>query len=143
MCTSHPTASSSKVTFKGYALTSNEPSAWSDLQLVEYQSKTWTEDDVEIAITYCGICGSDIHTLTSGWGAHQILPLVVGHEIVGKAVRVGGAVKGIKAGDRVGVGAQIWSCMQCRQCKDGYENYCPKQVDTYVSVCASFESALY
>ena len=88
------------------------------------------------------MCGSDVHTLKQGWGESK-LPLVVGHEIVGKAVRVGSAVKDIKAGDRVGVGAQIWSCMQCRQCKDGYENYCPKQVDTYVSVCASFESALY
>ena len=35
----------------------------------EYEPKTWTEDDVDIKITHCGICGSDIHTLRSGWGA--------------------------------------------------------------------------
>ena len=71
MCTSSH-SSSSRTTFKGYALVS--PSSWSDLQLVEYQSKTWTEDDIEIAITYCGICGSDIHTLSGGWGEHKSLP---------------------------------------------------------------------
>jgi len=32
-----------------------------------YEPKTWTEDDVDIKITHCGICGSDIHTLRSGW----------------------------------------------------------------------------
>lgn len=30
--------------------------------------KKWTEDDVDIQITHCGICGSDLHTLSSGWG---------------------------------------------------------------------------
>lgn len=35
----------------------------------EYEPKTWTEDDVDIKITHCGICGSDLHTLRSGWGA--------------------------------------------------------------------------
>lgn len=33
----------------------------------EYEPKTWTEDDVDIKVTHCGICGSDIHTLRSGW----------------------------------------------------------------------------
>jgi hypothetical protein len=33
----------------------------------EYEPKTWTEDDVDIKITHCGICGSDLHTLRSGW----------------------------------------------------------------------------
>lgn len=33
----------------------------------EFEPKTWTEDDVDIKITHCGICGSDLHTLRSGW----------------------------------------------------------------------------
>jgi alcohol dehydrogenase (NADP+) len=33
----------------------------------EYEPKTWTEDDVDIKVTHCGICGSDLHTLRSGW----------------------------------------------------------------------------
>lgn len=35
----------------------------------EFEPKKWSEDDVDIQITHCGICGSDLHTLSSGWGA--------------------------------------------------------------------------
>lgn len=35
----------------------------------KFEPKKWTENDVDIKITHCGICGSDTHTLTSGWGA--------------------------------------------------------------------------
>lgn len=56
---------------------------------------------------------------------------VVGHEIVGKAIRVGDNVKHIKVGDRVGVGAQARSCQQCSECKNGLEPYCTGAVDTY------------
>lgn len=106
---------------------------------MEYEPKNWTEDDVEIAITHCGVCGSDVHTLSSGWG-EAMLPLVVGHEIIGHATRVGTNVQGVNVGDRVGVGAQIYSCLKCRACKTDNENYCPEQVDTYVSVPSDFDS---
>lgn len=55
-------------------------------------------------------------------------PLCVGHEIIGKVLRVGPKVKSIKVGDRVGVGAQVQACMKCPQCKSDNENYCPHQV---------------
>ncbi|EPT04985.1 hypothetical protein FOMPIDRAFT_1112527 [Fomitopsis schrenkii] len=121
---------SEHVEFKGYALT--DPKQWSDLKVTAFQPKTFADDDVEIAITHCGVCGSDVHTLTQGWGASK-LPLVVGHEIVGKVTRVGKKVAGIKTGDRVGVGAKIGSCMECRACKEGKENYCPNGISTYNS----------
>ncbi|TQS31383.1 hypothetical protein Golomagni_08338, partial [Golovinomyces magnicellulatus] len=69
-------------------------------------------------------------TVTGGWGDYDG-PLCVGHEVVGKAVKVGKHVKDIKSGDRVGVGAQVWSCLECDLCKDKNENYCPRMVDTY------------
>ncbi|KZT10968.1 GroES-like protein [Laetiporus sulphureus 93-53] len=119
---------SSNLEFKGYALT--DASKWSDLNLTDFKPKTFQPDDVEISITHCGVCGSDVHTLTQGWGESK-LPLVVGHEIVGKVTRVGKNVVGIKQGDRVGVGAQIGSCMECRACKASYENYCPHGIPTY------------
>lgn len=109
-----------------------DPKNYLDLKITPIKPKTFGPTDIEIAISHCGVCGSDLHTLKQGWGESQ-LPLVVGHEIVGKAVRVGDNVKSIKVGDRVGVGAAIGSCMQCRQCNDSYENYCPKRVSTYVS----------
>ena len=106
---------------------------WTQFELVEFEPKPFDpEYDVEIAITHCGVCGSDLHTLKQGWGESK-LPLVVGHEIVGKATRVGDNVKDVKVGDRVGVGAKIGSCMKCRQCKSDYENYCANGISTYVS----------
>lgn len=60
----------------------------------------------------------------------------VGHEIVGKAVRVGRNVKHVSVGDRVGVGAQARSCLQksCPDCSSGMENYCKRgNVTTYDS----------
>jgi alcohol dehydrogenase (NADP+) len=76
------------------------------------------------------VCGSDVHTLTGGWG-EQPMPLIVGHEVVGRAVRVGDEVKDFKVGDRVGVGAQIFADLTCVNCRAGQENYCPNAVDTY------------
>jgi len=91
----------------------------------EYEPKTWTEDDVDIRISHCGVCGSDIHTLRSGWG-ESMYPVCVGHEIVGTAVKVGKNVKHIKVGDRVGVGAQSGSCLDCEECSDNQEQFCAK-----------------
>ncbi|KAF4966423.1 hypothetical protein FZEAL_10661 [Fusarium zealandicum] len=101
-----------------------------------FEPKKWEENDVDIQITHCGVCGSDIHTLRSGWGATPY-PCCVGHEIVGKAVRVGNNVKNISVGDRVGVGAQARSCLQddCPDCSVGLPNYCRNGViNTYGSV---------
>ncbi|KAK5122930.1 hypothetical protein LTR85_003495 [Meristemomyces frigidus] len=95
--------------------------------------KPFEETDVDIQITHCGICGSDIHTLRSGWGPTPY-PCCVGHEIVGKAVRVGKkAEKGIKVGDRVGVGAQNSSCLKpdCEECSSGLEQHCQHTVNTF------------
>ncbi|CAD6568044.1 MAG: hypothetical protein ASARMPREDX12_001050 [Alectoria sarmentosa] len=98
-----------------------------------YEPKTWEETDVDIKVTHCGICGSDLHTLRSGW-APTIFPCCVGHEIVGTAVKVGSkAERGIKVGDRVGVGAQSSSCLKpdCEECASGMENHCVNMVGTY------------
>jgi len=103
---------------------------WSTFKLAEYDLKPFEDDDVDIAVDACGVCGSDVHTITGGWGEVP-MPLCVGHEIVGKAVKIGKNVKDIKVGDRVGVGAQISADMTCVNCKNSQENYCPNAVDTY------------
>lgn len=99
-----------------------------------YEPKTWDETDVDIKVTHAGICGSDLHTLRSGWMPTNY-PCCVGHEIVGHAVKVGNKVEGgIKVGDRVGVGAQSSSCLRpdCEECSHGVENHCQiGTVNTY------------
>ncbi|KAI0828897.1 GroES-like protein [Trametes gibbosa] len=112
--------------FMGYAMT--DPSAWSDLRLVEFQPKTFGPEDVELAITHCGVCGSDVHVLTQSWSPVRAGPTVVGHEIVGTVTRVGAHVAAVRPGDRVGVGGALDSCGACRACADGHENYCPRRV---------------
>jgi alcohol dehydrogenase (NADP+) len=85
-----------------------------------YEPKSFEVADVDIKISHCGICGSDIHTLRSGWGASDY-PCVVGHEIVGTIVRAGPKVENdLKIGDRVGVGAQSQSCLRldCEECSN-------------------------
>jgi len=111
----------------------------------DFEPKKWSEDDVDIEISHCGICGSDLHTLRSGWGPTPY-PCVVGHEIVGKAVRVGKNVKHVKQGARVGVGAEARSCLQkdCYECSNKLENHCSRgMIGTYGSVYPGDEGKSY
>ncbi|KAJ5239940.1 hypothetical protein N7468_004559 [Penicillium chermesinum] len=98
-----------------------------------YKLKPFEEFDIDVKVEACGICGSDVHTVSGGWG-EQLFPLCCGHEIVGTAVRVGPKVTTIKEGQRVGIGAQAYSCGECKQCRNGNENYCPvNSINTYGS----------
>jgi alcohol dehydrogenase (NADP+) len=81
--------------------------------------------DVLIDILYCGVCHSDIHQARGEWGG-EIFPMVPGHEIVGKVVRVGSEVRRWKVGDTVGVGCFVDSCRECEACKAGDEQYCER-----------------
>lgn len=81
------------------------------------------EDDVEIAIEFCGLCHSDVHASRGEWGT-QNYPLVPGHEIVGRVSCVGSAVDDFTPGELVGVGCMVDSCRECESCLDGLEQYC-------------------
>jgi D-arabinose 1-dehydrogenase-like Zn-dependent alcohol dehydrogenase len=59
--------------------------------------------------------------------------VVPGHEIIGKVTAVGPKVTDLKVGDRVGVGAQVWSCQDCHKCSAHLDNCCPRGVFTYNS----------
>ena len=79
--------------------------------------------DVQIEVMFCGVCHSDIHQVKNEWG-NTVYPCMPGHEVVGRAVKVGAAVKRIAVGDIVGVGCMIDSCRTCEACRAGAENYC-------------------
>ncbi|MBV2186390.1 MAG: NAD(P)-dependent alcohol dehydrogenase [Rhizobium sp.] len=80
-------------------------------------------NDVQIAIAYCGVCHSDLHTVRSEWAGTRY-PCVPGHEIVGHVTAVGSAVTGFAVGQTVGVGCMVDSCQSCYACDDGLEQYC-------------------
>jgi uncharacterized zinc-type alcohol dehydrogenase-like protein len=99
--------------------------------------------DVLIEIMYCGVCHSDIHTARDEWGG-TIYPLVPGHEIVGRVVRVGSEVTRFSAGDITGVGCFVDSCRECDACRDGEEQYCERHlVMTYSSLEHDMKTPTY
>jgi alcohol/geraniol dehydrogenase (NADP+) len=97
------------------------------------------EEDVEVAVEHCGICHSDLSVLNNEW-KNSKYPAVLGHEITGHVVAVGPAVKGIKVGQKVGVGWISSSCMHCRQCMSGNHNFCPESLPTIIGHKGGFAS---
>jgi len=87
--------------------------------------------EVEIGITHCGICHSDLHLISNDWGMSQY-PFIPGHEIIGSVTAVGSQVRSLKTGQRVGLGWQSNSCGVCEWCTQGLENLCPSSEATCV-----------
>ena len=79
--------------------------------------------DVQVEILYSGVCHSDLHQARDDWG-NSLYPMVPGHEIVGRVVKVGEHVKKFKVGDIAGVGTVVDSCRHCDPCNAGLEIYC-------------------
>jgi uncharacterized zinc-type alcohol dehydrogenase-like protein len=80
-------------------------------------------EEVEVEVEYCGLCHSDVSVRNNDWGVSQF-PAILGHEAVGRVVALGAAAKGLKVGQRVGVGWTASSCMHCRQCMSGDQHLC-------------------
>ena len=80
---------------------------------------------MQIEILYAGICHSDLHQAHDDWGG-ALYPMVPGHEIVGRVVKVGAEVKKLKAGQLAGVGCMVDSCRACASCEEDLEQYCEK-----------------
>ena len=87
--------------------------------------------EVEISVTHCGICHSDLHLISNDWGISQY-PFIPGHEIIGIVSAVGSEVKELKTGQRVGLGWQSNSCGACEWCIKGMENLCASAEATCV-----------
>jgi uncharacterized zinc-type alcohol dehydrogenase-like protein len=79
--------------------------------------------DVQFDIQFCGVCHSDLHQIKNDWFP-GIFPMVPGHEIVGRVVKVGDAVTKFKVGDLAGTGCLVDSCQVCENCKQDLEQYC-------------------
>jgi uncharacterized zinc-type alcohol dehydrogenase-like protein len=97
----------------------------SPLALFNFERRDPGPLDVQIEILYCGICHSDLHQCRNDW-SNSLYPMVPGHEIVGRVVRVGAQVEKLKAGDLAAVGCMVDSCRQCSACKEDLEQYCEK-----------------
>jgi uncharacterized zinc-type alcohol dehydrogenase-like protein len=86
--------------------------------------------DVRVSVSHCGICHTDIQAIDEFYDINYKYPFVPGHEIVGYVSEVGSEVSSLKVGDRVGIGWQGRSCMQCEYCLKGEEQLCMDIVDS-------------
>ena len=122
-------------------------SAWAALKVrgpleaFRYEPAPLGPQDVEIRISHCGVCHSDLHLIDDDWGAGRY-PLVPGHEIVGTLTRLGSGVSHLKSGQRVGVGWQRSACGECEFCRAGEDNLCARSQATCVGHHGGFAAAI-
>ena len=109
------------ITVRGYA--AHDPK--SPLVPYSFTRREPGPRDVQIEILYAGICHSDLHQAHDDWGG-ALYPMVPGHEIVGRVVKVGAEVKKLRAGELAGVGCMVDSCRACGSCDESLEQYCEK-----------------
>ena len=105
--------------------------AGAELLPFKYEPGDLGSNEVEIKISHCGICHSDLHLISNDWGISQY-PFIPGHEVVGKISATGSGVRSLKVGQRVGLGWQSNSCGECEWCTRGMENLCPSAEATCV-----------
>lgn len=100
-------------------------------QPVLFERRNLRDDDVLVQILYCGVCHSDWHVMLNEW-KNTKYPIVTGHEITGIVTDVGKNVVEFNVDDRVAVGVTVNSCLSCKECKEGHEQYCAKgTTETY------------
>jgi alcohol/geraniol dehydrogenase (NADP+) len=102
------------------------------LEPFEYDPGALGAEQVEIEVEHCGICHSDLSMLDNEW-RNTAYPFVPGHEVVGRVAAAGGQVKGLRVGDRVGLGWIAGSCQHCRQCLGGDPHLCRDKEETIVN----------
>ncbi len=99
------------------------------LELISVNLGELGAEEVEITVEHCGICHSDLSMVNNDWGFTSF-PIIAGHEAVGTISAVGKDVKGLKIGQRVGVGWHSGSCMHCHECTTGQHNLCTQALPT-------------
>jgi len=97
----------------------------------EYDPGPLGDHEVEVAVTHCGICHSDLSMLDNEWGM-TAYPFVPGHEVVGTVAALGKGVTTLKPGQRVGVGWLCGACGACEWCARGKDHLCAQQKATIV-----------
>ena len=99
------------------------PAAGQPLERRTVAVPTPGSDEVLLEVSACGVCRTDLH-LVDGELPDAPLPIIPGHQIVGRIVALGDGVDGLQVGDRIGVPWLGWTCGSCRYCLMGRENLC-------------------
>jgi propanol-preferring alcohol dehydrogenase len=99
------------------------------LRLVDRAVPAPGPTEVLLRVRACGVCRTDLHC-ADGELVPKAPGVVPGHEVVGDVVAVGAAVSRFAAGDRVGIAWLRSTCGECRWCRSGAENLCPRSTYT-------------
>ena len=94
------------------------------LEMMDLPSPVPGERDVLIRVSTCGVCHTELDEI-EGRTPPPRLPVVLGHQAVGRVERTGIKAKTLKVGDRVGVAWIHSACGKCKFCREGNENLCP------------------
>jgi len=95
------------------------------LDLSELPDPTPGEGEILLKVTTCGVCHTELDEI-EGRTPPQTLPVVLGHQVVGRVVGFGSGTERFDTGDRVGVAWIFSACGECKYCLSGDENLCPE-----------------
>ena len=138
LATTNPeTAASRSVAIRAYAMMGPGQS----LQSHEFVPGPLGPMEVEITVTHCGMCHSDLHLMSSDFGVMP-MPLIPGHEVIGVVAHVGRAVTELRVGQRVGVGWLAGADFTCRQCQIGLDNMCASSQPTCIGHAGGYADRL-
>src|ERR1700739_1276349 len=98
-------------------------SAGAPLKLADVETVPPGRDEVRIAVSACGVCGTDLHFVRGGF-PNMSWPLTLGHEIAGTIAELGEGVDDFAVGDRVAVGWFGGCCYHCDPCRKGIFIHC-------------------
>jgi propanol-preferring alcohol dehydrogenase len=108
---------------KACLLRSIAPIEQNPLEFAEAPTPQPTENQVLVKVSACGVCRTDLHVI-EGELPRQVLPIIPGHQIIGRVEQTGAQVTSLEIGDRVGIPWLHETCGQCEYCRDGKENLC-------------------
>ncbi|MCS7241328.1 MAG: alcohol dehydrogenase catalytic domain-containing protein [Candidatus Caldatribacterium sp.] len=94
----------------------------SSIRLKEIPQPPYGDDEVKIRVIFAGICGTDVHGISS-----LRPPVVLGHEFSGVVVAVGKKVQKVRVGDFVTSETTVYRCGRCPYCAKGFFNLCPER----------------
>src|ERR1700722_8547782 len=122
-----------------YAMVLKQPR--SALEWTEIADRQPLRGQIRLQVAACGVCRTDLHVVDGELPAPK-LPIIPGHEIVGRIDAIGSGVEGLQLGQRVGVPWLGHSCGVCAYCRSQAENLCDQPLFTGYTRDGGYASAV-
>ncbi len=111
------------------------------LSLTEVPLPEPGKGEARVRVHVCGVCRTDLHVI-EGELSRRIVPIIPGHQVIGKVEALGAEVREVRIGDRVGIPWVHRTCGECEFCRDGKENLCERASFTGWTVNGGFAEYL-